>query len=205
MRRWAFETDDRDAEFGDNDAQLLHAVAVAAVSAPAAPDASAVDAVAVAEAAPETVLPPAIDAEEPDLAQATPDLSEVQAAPAGLVTSDGIEIAQILRDRPDVFAAFFTEYYGAGNDRHSDAWANRVGGATVEDYANYWYETYGKYGVYQPSTPSSPSDPDPAPEPVPTEPEDTAPPEIVDLGEPLGDAALTVGQGLADPSQSVFG
>lgn len=297
MRRWAFETDGRDAEIGENDPQLLHAVAAAAY-APAAPDDLTEEAPApVVEPAPEAVLPPAVDPDSPYLTETAPELVVIgpqaaPAAPAGLVTSDGIEIAQILRDRPDVFAAFFTEYYGAGNDRHSDAWANRVGGATVEayagywyetygkyggyvagssggaynapveeselvftgrttfngiplsqilhdrpdvyraffteyyganndrhsdawqnrvggatveDYANYWYERYGKYGAYQPSTPSSPSVPEPTPEPVPTDPDTTAPPEVMDLGEPADDAALTVGQALADPSQSLFG
>lgn len=71
----------------------------------------------------------------------------------GRTTADGIELAKILYDRPDVFRAFFTEYYGPNNDHHSSAWMNRVGGATPEDYANYWYETYGKYGAYTPSSP----------------------------------------------------
>ena len=59
---------------------------------------------------------------------------------SGRTTADGIELAQILRDRPDVFRAFFTEYYGRNNDHNSDAWFKRVGGASPEDYANYWYE-----------------------------------------------------------------
>lgn len=71
-----------------------------------------------------------------------------EATPQGRTTSDGIELAKILRDRPDVFQAFFTEYYGPNNDHHSHAWVDRVGGATPEDYANYWYETYGKTGGY---------------------------------------------------------
>lgn len=85
-----------------------------------------------------------------------------EAAPAGRTTIDGIPLSTILADRPDVFRAFFTEYYGAGNDRHSDAWVQRVGGTTPEDYADYWYNAYGKLEGYRPSvaapTPQAPSD-----------------------------------------------
>lgn len=70
--------------------------------------------------------------------------------PAVRTTSDGVPLSQILRDRPDVFQAFFTEYYGPHNDRHSHAWIDRVGGATPEDYARYWYESGGRY-AYTPS------------------------------------------------------
>jgi hypothetical protein len=79
--------------------------------------------------------------------------------PFGRTTVDGIPLAKILADRPDVFQAFFTEYYGPGNDRHSHAWVDRVGGATVEDYANYWYNAYGKVSGYTPSVPQGPSTP----------------------------------------------
>ena len=71
----------------------------------------------------------------------------------GRTTIDGIPLSKILSDRPDVFQAFFTEYYGPQNDRHSDAWVQRVGGTTVEDYANYWYNAFGKVGGYTPSAP----------------------------------------------------
>ena len=121
---------------------------------------------------------------------------------SGRTTFNGIPLSQILHDRPDIYRAFFTEYYGANNDRHSDAWQNRVGGATPEDYANYWYETYGKYGAYSPSVPASPT-PDPEPQEPPPIPTDEAPdgPEIVDLGPPDDDAAaLSVGQSLLDPT-----
>ncbi|PZQ63955.1 MAG: hypothetical protein DI570_07110 [Phenylobacterium zucineum] len=72
------------------------------------------------------------------------------AAPTGRTTKDGISLAQILAERPDVYAGFFTAYFGPNNDHHSDAWMKRVGGETPEDYANYWYETYGRYGDYKP-------------------------------------------------------
>lgn len=75
----------------------------------------------------------------------------IEDADGGRTTADGISLDQILLDRPDVFQAFFTEYYGVNNDRHSHAWVDRVGGATPQDYANYWYETYGKYGAYRPT------------------------------------------------------
>lgn len=80
-------------------------------------------------------------------------------APAGRTTIDGIPLSKILADRPDVFQTFFTEYYGPGNDRHSHAWVDRVGGTTVEDYANYWYNAYGKVGGYTPSGAPSPAAP----------------------------------------------
>jgi hypothetical protein len=70
----------------------------------------------------------------------------------GRTTSDGVALARILHDRPDVYRAFFTEFYGPNNDHHSHAWMDRVGGATPEDYANYWYETYGKASGYVPSS-----------------------------------------------------
>lgn len=70
----------------------------------------------------------------------------------GRTTSDGVSLARILHDRPDVYRAFFTEFYGPNNDHHSHAWTDRVGGATPEDYANYWYETYGKSSGYVPSS-----------------------------------------------------
>ncbi|WP_337186854.1 hypothetical protein [Phenylobacterium sp.] len=68
-------------------------------------------------------------------------------APGVRTTRDGIPIEQILRDRPDVFRAFDT-FHGGGNDLHSSAWIQRVGGTTVEDYANYWYEQYGRWEGY---------------------------------------------------------
>ena len=119
-------------------------------------------------------------------AQSLPSLSapaeDGPAAYAGRTTYDGVPIAKILADRPDVFQAFFTEYYGSGNDRNSNAWVERVGGTTVEDYADYWYRAHGKASGYVPSSPA-PSAPDPAPpapddEPAPSDlpPDD----EIVD-------------------------
>lgn len=79
----------------------------------------------------------------------------------GRTTIDGIPLSRILSDRPDVFQAYFTEYYGANNDRNSDAWVQRVGGATVEDYANYWYNAHGRMEGYAPSGLGSPAAPDP--------------------------------------------
>lgn len=74
--------------------------------------------------------------------------SAAAAAGSERTTFDGIPLSQILQERPDVFRAFFTEYYGPGNDRNSDAWLKRVGGATPEDYANYWYEKHGRWEGY---------------------------------------------------------
>lgn len=101
---------------------------------------------------------------------------DLQGAPAGpsysgRTTADGISLTQILIDRPDVYRAFFTEFNGPNNDHKSDAWVKRVGGTTLEDYANYWYERYGRWEGYHPSTAASPvpsgGDEPPAPEPTP--------------------------------------
>lgn len=85
----------------------------------------------------------------------------------GRMTADGVDIAQILNDRPDVFRAFYTEYYGPNNDHRSSAWNDRVGGATPEDYANYWYVRYGKAQGYAPASHGAAptADPDARPEP----------------------------------------
>lgn len=91
--------------------------------------------------------------------------SEGGGAHVGRVTYDGVPISQILADRPDVFQAFFTEYYGTGNDRNSDAWVQRVGGTTVEDYADYWYRAHGKVSGYAPSVAGPPAIQEPLPEP----------------------------------------
>lgn len=95
-------------------------------------------------------------------------------APVGRTTIDGVPIAKILEDRPDVFRAFFTEYYGPNNDRHSDAWVQRVGGTAVEDYANYWYNAHGRVEGYVPSgsrpSPDTSGEPVGAPEPEPQPP-----------------------------------
>lgn len=89
----------------------------------------------------------AYDLAESYVLEPEPEFLSISGLPDGdssaRTTSDGVELAQILRDHPDVYQAFFTEYYGEGNDRHSSAWADRVGGTTPEDYANYWYKTYG--------------------------------------------------------------
>lgn len=66
----------------------------------------------------------------------------------GRMTFDGLGLRQILAVRPDVLRGYYEGYYGPGNDRHSDAWIKRVGGDTPEDYANYWYEKYGRYEGY---------------------------------------------------------
>lgn len=129
----------------------------------------------------------------------------------GRLTSDGIPLSQILTDRPDVFRAFFTEFYGRNNDHNSSAWVDRVGGATVEDYANYWYERHGKWGEYVPRAPDPVAGVDEAP-PIdedtalpPTEVEE--PPPEAAAGEALDDAMLgelLVGQALVDPTDDMF-
>lgn len=92
--------------------------------------------------------------------------------------SQHIDVEQLLQERPDVFRAFYTEYYGPHNDRHSSAWVDRVGGDTVQDYAKYWYETYGKSQGYnqRPQVESAPTEP--------TRPSDSAPSEAPRVEDP---------------------
>jgi len=114
----------------------------------------------------------------------------------GRTTFDGIPLSQILSDRPDVFRAFYTEYYGANNDQRSSAWVDRVGGTTVEDYANYWYERYGKWGDYTPHKASPPPAPGADGEPAPGD-EPPLPP--VDTSEDTGFEYPTDGAGESEP------
>jgi hypothetical protein len=69
-------------------------------------------------------------------------------------TADGIDLTQLMRDRPDVYNAFFNEYNNPkANDKNSTAWQKRVGGSDPYAYANYWYNTHGKNEGYgQPRT-----------------------------------------------------
>jgi hypothetical protein len=73
-------------------------------------------------------------------------------------TSGGIDLTQLMRDRPDVYKAFFTEYNNPNvNDKNSTAWMNRVGGADPYAYANYWYNTHGKNEGYGQSRTGAPT------------------------------------------------
>ncbi|MBU1376578.1 MAG: hypothetical protein KKE02_18605 [Alphaproteobacteria bacterium] len=130
----------------------------------------------------------------------------------GRTTSDGIPLSHILTDRPDVFRAFFTEFYGRNNDHNSSAWVDRVGGNTVEDYANYWYERHGKWGEYTPRAPDPvPSVDEEAPpaddEPVVVLPPDdeVPPPESAPwAGEIVDDGALSIGRSLCNAGDLGF-
>jgi len=86
---------------------------------------------------------------------------------AGHAPAEDIDLDRLLRERPDVFQAYFTEYYGDHNDRHSSAWADRVGGVTVQDYARYWYDHYGRHEGYSQRAPAAPGEPDPPAQPDP--------------------------------------
>jgi hypothetical protein len=68
--------------------------------------------------------------------------------------AEAIDVARLLDERPDVFRAYFEQFYGAGNDRKSGAWVDRVGGDTVEDYAKYWYVAHGRAEGYTQNAPS---------------------------------------------------
>jgi hypothetical protein len=86
-----------------------------------------------------------------DAVAAAVDDAPVAATPS----AEEIDPVQILRDRRDVYAAFYREFFGPNNDRHSPAWVDRVGGETPEDYARYWYKTYGVASGYVPSSGSA--------------------------------------------------
>ena len=117
----------------------------------------------------------------------------------GRTTIDGIPISKILSDRPDVFRAFFTEFYGPNNDRNSSAWIDRVGGETVEDYANYWYETYGRWGAYVPRAADAPPAADLPADPNAADLDEAAAPfPDGGIGEVLDDSVLAVGRSLCD-------
>jgi hypothetical protein len=62
--------------------------------------------------------------------------------------ADNVDIPRLLADRPDVTAAYYAAYYGPNNDRHSSAWADRIGGETLQDYARYWYVNHGRQEGY---------------------------------------------------------
>lgn len=113
----------------------------------------------------------------------------------GRTTIDGIPLSQILTERPDVFRAFFTEFYGPNNDRNSPAWVARVGGETVEDYANYWYETHGRWGDYVPRAPDAPEPPALETDPAEDTGEAGAP---FDADALIDESPLAVGRSLCD-------
>ncbi len=113
----------------------------------------------------------------------------------GRTTIDGIPLSQILTERPDVFRAFFTEFYGPNNDRNSPAWIERVGGDTVEDYANYWYETHGRWGDYVPRAPDAPPPSDLEGD-ANEDSGEAAPP--IDGDALIDESILAVGRGLCD-------
>jgi hypothetical protein len=122
--------------------------------------------------------------------------------PGDHFSTDGIDLDQILRERPDVMKAFYDGFFGPNNDRHSSAWVDRVGGTTAQDYANYWYHNHGIYEGYSQDmawgsrAAPPPPEPDPIPDPVEPEPEPA---------EPVLDPAdqVTVGESLTDPSQAL--
>lgn len=62
--------------------------------------------------------------------------------------AEAINVERLLSERPDVFRAYFEQFYGPENDRKSSAWVDRVGGDTVEDYAKYWYVAHGRREGY---------------------------------------------------------
>jgi hypothetical protein len=156
LRHRDFERFVREPGLGfDEDDGIPHSDGlVTTLEAPAEPTASTAD---DPSPEPETAPPVLMDADGVFLAETAPEsvgppfgaaLEDLVSAPA---PSDDIDPAQILRDRPDVYAAFYREFFGPNNDRNSPAWADRMGGETPEDYARYWYETYGRYEGYEPS------------------------------------------------------
>jgi len=121
--------------------------------------------------------------------------------------AEATDVRRLLVERPDVMRAFYEEYYGPNNDRKSDAWTERVGGATPEDYAKYWYETHGWREGYtqRPSAEAAPPELDPlAPvgEDPPADLGDGAD-SIVLEAEPETSSAIGIvgGASAADPSE----
>ena len=94
--------------------------------------------------------------------------------------AENADVERLLHERPDVFRAFYTEYYGAHNDRHSSAWVDRVGGDTIQDYAKYWYAKYGQAEGYTQRPPSESAPPETAPENAPVFDDATEPPPVTD-------------------------
>jgi hypothetical protein len=84
--------------------------------------------------------------------------------------AESVDVERLLVERPDVFRAFYEQYYGPDNDRHSSAWRDRVGGETVQDYAKYWYVTYGRHEGYTQHPSSGPGPDGPTPD-TPSEPD----------------------------------
>lgn len=85
--------------------------------------------------------------------------------PTGLLTGDGHDTDQILRDHPDVYTDFFGAYNDPlRNDKNSTALLNKLGTISPEGYAKYWYESMGGRNSYanQPAT-TGPSTPAPPP------------------------------------------
>lgn len=138
--------------------------------------------------------------------------------------AQGIDIDRLLAERPDVLRGYYEGYYGPGNDRKSSAWADRVGGETLQDYAKYWYVTHGKAEGYNQApapapveaTPDEPWTPDaPGEAAQPVDPsldpwnhpaiypdwkppyEGWTPPESASA--PEAEDLLAVGRGLVDP------
>jgi len=83
-------------------------------------------------------------------------------------------------------------------------WVERVGGATPEDYANYWYEQYG-WNQYRPTSPTggAPAEPDPpaqldevagGPDPADVEPSPLPEREVYELPSPDDPSLLTADQ-----------
>ena len=102
--------------------------------------------------------------------------------------AENIDVERLLTERPDVMRAFYSEFYGPNNDRHSSAWVDRVGGDTVQDYGKYWYKTYGKAEGYNQAphgaaTPANPGGGKPAPGPEPSAPS-------TDIAPPVADPSL---------------
>lgn len=104
-------------------------------------------------------------------------------------TGERLSVEQLLHDRPDVLRAFYQEYYEQGAFKHAAEWNLRIGGATPEDYAKYWYDRHGKWEGYVQVQPEP--EPEPEPEPIPEdeppldlEPQDPEPAPADDAGPP---------------------
>lgn len=141
------DADDASFNFRNENAAALLAVDSGAVASALEP--MALEATPASEAATtaldiddDVVTPPTAELEPFEPSEPPPAASPLPAANPYYISA-----AQILQDRPDVLKAFY-EAFNDQNDKHSTAWAQRVGGETPEAYAEYWYKTYGKFQGY---------------------------------------------------------
>lgn len=66
-------------------------------------------------------------------------------------SGEAVDLQRLLHERPDVMKSYYDGFYESGFDRKPDAWIARVGGASLDDYAKYWFDRHGKWEGYSQS------------------------------------------------------